>query len=257
MAGGLVTMEEKMRIAHVSDLHLASPYFVPSWSENVIDIINEQPPDLLVLTGDLTENGYSHEYTMARALIDEMKARDKVILPGNHDARNLGYEIFEDSFSTRFPEFKNEDVALIGLDSTEPDLDDGHVGRENYWRVRESMRPDRLRVLALHHHLIPIPGTGRERQIPTDAGDLLGLCKELRIHFVLSGHKHLPWIWKLESTYFITAGTATTRRLKGKSYPSFNLLDIEDESAVVTEVNVETKQSREVLRTTECIKYEK
>ena len=102
----------------------------------------------------------------------------------------------------------------------------------------------------MHHHLIPIPGTGRERNIPVDAGDVLQLCNELRVNFVLSGHKHLSWIWKLEETYFITAGTATSRRLKSRSYPSFNIIEIEDKKCVIKEVNATNKRFKEILRFT-------
>ncbi len=236
-----------MKIAHVSDIHLASGYFVQKWGENLIDIINSSQPDLLILTGDLTDNGYINEFEMARSFIDRMEVPNKLIVPGNHDARNLGYEIFEDMIGPRFPCFQNHEVCVVGLDSTEPDLDDGHVGRENYDRIRDNLSPNKVRIIALHHHLIPIPGTGRERQIPTDAGDLLGLCHDLKVNFVLSGHKHLPWRWQLEDMHFITAGTSTTRRLKGRSYPSMGMLDLGDQAAY-SEINVDDRRGREVLR---------
>ena len=90
----------------------------------------------------------------------------------------------------------------------------------------------------LHHHLIPIPGTGRERQIPVDAGDVLQLCQELDLDLVLSGHRHVPWVWKLEDTHFVTAGTTTSRRLKGRSHPSLNLFVLEDGKLELHEMDV-------------------
>lgn len=105
-----------------------------------------------------------------------------------------------------------------------------------------------MKILALHHHLIPIPGTGRERNIPVDAGDVLKLCTELELNLILSGHKHLPWVWRLENTYLVTAGTATSRRLKGRYYPSFNVLEIEKGKVILKEVDVSNKRSREILR---------
>jgi len=139
--------------------------------------------------------------------------------------------------------------VILGLDSTEPDIDDGHIGREEYDTIRGKLLvKDRMRILALHHHLIPIPGTGRERNIPVDAGDVLKLCTELELNLILSGHKHLPWVWRLENTYLVTAGTATSRRLKGRYYPSFNVLEIEEGKVILKEVNVSNKRSREILR---------
>ncbi|MDL1971276.1 MAG: metallophosphoesterase [Candidatus Desulfofervidaceae bacterium] len=215
-----------MKIAHISDLHVSGYNFVKEWGENLIDLLHEAKPDVLVVTGDITDDGYIYEYELAKQYLERIKVKTKIIVPGNHDARNEGYKIFEEIFGTRYPFYEDEHVVSLGIDSTEPDIDDGHIGRENYPLIREKLSNHKQKVLLLHHHLIPIPGTGRERNIPVDAGDVLKLCIEANINYVLSGHKHFPWIWRLENTYFITAGTATSHRLKGFSYPSFNLLHL-------------------------------
>ena len=224
-----------MKIAHVSDLHITGVNFVKEWGENLIKKLNEMKPDIVVITGDLTDDGY--EYEIVKEYLERIKSK-KIVVPGNHDARNKGYEIFEEFFGTRYPVYENNKVVILGIDSSEPDIDDGHIGRENYPLIKEKLGgKNKMKILALHHHLIPIPGTGRERNIPIDAGDVLNLCKELKLNFVLSGHKHLPWIWELEGTYYITAGTATSRRLKGKSYPSFNIIEA-NEKILIKEINV-------------------
>jgi len=248
--------DERIKIAHISDLHITGPNFVSQWGENVIDILNSEMPEILIITGDLTDDGYVHEYELAKTYIDRIKVKNKIVVPGNHDARNEGYIIFEEIFGTRCPYYENEKVVILGIDSSQPDIDDGHVGRENYGFIREKLSiNNKVKILAMHHHLISIPGTGRERNIPSDAGDVLKICMELGVNFVFSGHKHLPWTWRLENTYFITAGTATSRRLKGRSYPSFNILEIpaihadkQDKMAILKEVNVTNKKFREILR---------
>lgn len=238
-----------MKIAHISDLHITSPDFVLKWGENVVNILNSIKPELLIITGDLVDDGYVHELNIVKNYVDIINVENKIIVPGNHDARNEGYKIFEEIFGTRFPYYENDEVVVLGLDSTVPDIDDGHIGRGNYGLISEKMSvKGKMKILALHHHLIPIPGTGRERNIPVDAGEVLKLCTELGVNFVLSGHKHLPWIWKLQNTYLITAGTATSRKLKGRSYPSFNMLEIEKGKVTLKEVNISDKKSEEILR---------
>ncbi len=217
-----------MKIAHISDLHVSGYNFVKEWGENLIELLHEAKPDVLVVTGDITDDGYIYEYEIAKQYLDRIKVKTKIIVPGNHDARNEGYRIFEEFFGTRYPFYEDEHVVFLGVDSTEPDIDDGHIGRENYPLIKEKLSNHKQKILLLHHHLIPIPSTGRERNIPVDAGDVLRLCIEVGVNYVLSGHKHFPWIWRLENTYFITAGTATSHRLKGFSYPSFNLLHLTD-----------------------------
>jgi len=236
-----------MRILHISDLHTTSSNFVASWGETVVRNVRSLDPDVVVITGDLTNEGHAHEYEVASRFVRHIRAANLLVVPGNHDARNEGYVIFEELFGTRMPLFRNDRVTILGIDSTEPDLDDGHVGREKYDSIRGNLGDtDGLKILAMHHHLVPIPGTGRERHIPVDSGDVLNLCLELGIDFVLSGHKHVHWVWRIENTYLITAGTATSRRLKGRSWPSFNILDIEDGNAVLKEMNVTTEAVREV-----------
>lgn len=240
-----------MRIAHVSDLHLTSSNFVREWGENVIDILSSVVPDIVVITGDFTMEGFIHEWDIAKEYVDRIETKNLLLIPGNHDARNEGYKIFEEIFETRFPSYEDGRVVILGLDSTVPDLDDGHIGRENYDVIEEKFsNKDKLKILALHHHLIAIPGTGRERNIAVDAGNVLNLITELDVDFVLSGHKHLPWVWKLEDTYFITAGTASSRRLKGRSHPSFNIMHIDDEKVIVEEINVADESKKEILKAT-------
>ncbi|MBC7109609.1 MAG: metallophosphoesterase [Archaeoglobi archaeon] len=224
-----------MRIAHISDLHISSKDFVEKCGENLPRLLDSLNPELVIVTGDLTDQGFMHEYERAEEFLNEIKA-EKLIVPGNHDSRNSGDTLFEDFFGTRFPVYESKDLIVLGIDSSEPDIDDGHVGRENYSKVIEIGELEKIRVVAMHHHLIPIPGTGRERNIPVDSGDFLRICTESEIHLILSGHKHIPWIWRLENSHFITAGTATTRRLKGKSTQSFNVLDIEDGRILLREL---------------------
>ncbi len=239
---------EDTRIAHISDIHITSSYFVEEWGERVIDILNESGLDIVIVTGDLTDDGYPHEHDRAKEYIDRIEIENKIVLPGNHDARNLGYKIFEEIYGTRFPLYEDEQVTIFGMDSTEPDIDDGHIGRENYREIRNVFEGgNNFKVLCLHHHLIPIPGTGRERNILVDAGEVLSLCKELKVDLVLSGHKHLPWVWRLEEMFLINAGTACTRRLKGRSHPSFNMMRVHKGKFEMEKVNVISGEWRTVL----------
>jgi len=234
-------MNKRFNIIHLSDLHLGGGYFVREWGERVVEMVNSMQPDLVVISGDLTTEGHVHEYDQVTHYLKSFQVRNQLIVPGNHDARNEGYVIFEELFGTRYPFYENEHLLILGVDSSQPDIDDGHIGRSNYPLITSRLNdPKRIKILAMHHHLVPIPGTGRERHIPTDAGDVLKLCVDLDIRIVLSGHKHLPWVWHIENTWLITGGTATSQRLKGRTYPSFNILTFADNSFSLHEVNVIT-----------------
>jgi 3',5'-cyclic AMP phosphodiesterase CpdA len=209
-----------MKIAHISDLHFSSSLFVSQWADNVIRIMDGERPDLLVVTGDLTNEGYTSEFEAAKDFLDDLKAMDRLVVPGNHDSRNLGYTIFEELIGSRFPVYEGNGVTVLGLDSTEPDLDDGHVGREHYGDIKERFQ---VRT-SVSLHLTPSshthPGTGRERQIPSDAGTC-SECARVGVDIVLSGHKHIPWIWKPGRLLLHNRCNRTTGVLKdGRGPPS-------------------------------------
>ncbi|TKJ35575.1 hypothetical protein CEE39_00850 [bacterium (candidate division B38) B3_B38] len=217
----------RVKIVHLSDIHVSRQYFSDELGEKVIRQVNQMEPSCVVLSGDLTDDGYYPEYVEAKSYIDRIEAENKVIVPGNHDSRNAGDKLFDELFSTRYPVCTLDDVKIVGVDSSEPDLDDGHIGRIAYPFIKENLSGEDFKILVLHHHLIPVPDTGRERNIPVDAGDVLKLISELRVDLVLCGHKHVPWLWVLNGIVFLYAGTATTLRIKAHIEQSYNYIELE------------------------------
>jgi 3',5'-cyclic-AMP phosphodiesterase len=214
-------------IAHISDPHVGSPYFVPNLMNRVIVELNELEPDVVICTGDFTNFGYRQEFKTAAAYLERIKAPVRSV-PGNHDARNVGYVHFEELIGPRYWSTDVQGVRIVGADSSEPDLDEGQIGRERYPWLGEHFAGDpELKVFALHHHLIPIPGTGRERNIVFDAGDVLEVLLANGVDLVLSGHKHVPYVWRLESLYIVNAGTCASLRLRGHTKPCYNVIEIE------------------------------
>jgi putative phosphoesterase len=224
-------MADKTVIAHISDLHCGSRYHIPSLATRVVDELNALEPDIVVVTGDLTDMGYRGEFRQAQHMLDRIAAERRVVLIGNHDARNVGDVHFEEMFGARRCELVTPEMRLIGLDSSEPDLDSGRIGREAHRWLRERFAesPGQIKVVAMHHHLVPVPGTGRERNIVHDAGDLLRVLADADVDLVLCGHKHVPNVWRLEDMLIINAGTCCTHRLRGRVRPSYNIIEIDDD----------------------------
>jgi 3',5'-cyclic AMP phosphodiesterase CpdA len=150
------------------------------------------------------------------------------VIPGNHDSRNVGFVHFEELFGERNSVLKVDDCTVVAIDSSEPDLDNGHVGRGRYRWIEEQFdgAGPGLRVFALHHHLLPVPGTGRERNVVYDAGDAIECLQRSHVDLVLSGHKHVPYAWRLEDIFVVNAGTVSTLRLRGKTRPCYNVIEV-------------------------------
>ena len=219
-----------MTICQISDIHCGSAYFIPDLLERSILEINDYEPTAVVVSGDLTDAGYRQEFEQAAEYVERFGCKNLMVIPGNHDSRNVGYIHFERLFGERYSVIEFEEAIMVGVDSSEPDLNDGRVGREHYGFIRESFSGagDKLKIFVIHHHLIPIPGTGRERNIIFDAGDVLELLEEVKVDLVLSGHKHVPHSWRLENMFIVNAGTASTTRLRGNTRPCYNIIEIEN-----------------------------
>ena len=61
-----------------------------------------------------------------------------------------------------------------------------------------------------------------------DAGDLLEVLLHAGNQIVLSGHKHVPYVWRLENMYVANAGTVSSLRLRGYTKPCYNVLEFDD-----------------------------
>jgi 3',5'-cyclic AMP phosphodiesterase CpdA len=222
-------------IAHISDLHVGALAFHEELLNKAINEINEMQPDVTIITGDITENGYCMEFERAAWYLDNIET-PMLVVPGNHDARHVGDQCFGELIVNRFDTLKlhKKGIKIIGLDSTEPDLDYGKVGRtqQKFMQIElEKAQKDNLySIIALHHHIIPVPKTGRERNVLSDAGDILQSIIEGSANLVLSGHKHMPHVWIMGGTTFATAGTASSLKLRGKEFASYNTVEINEEN---------------------------
>jgi 3',5'-cyclic-AMP phosphodiesterase len=221
-----------MRIGQLSDIHVLDPRFEGQLLDAAIDELNADEPDLVVVAGDLTANGYREEFEYARERLNRLECPEVVYVPGNHDARSVGYLHFEDLFGdrahARTVSAREGRAHVVGVDSSKPDLDDGEIGRELYgWIIDSFAPPAELRIFVMHHHLVAIPGTGRDRNQVWDAGDTLEVLRSARVDVVLGGHRHVPHVWPVAGLFLVHSGTASTRRVRGYSHPSYNFVTLE------------------------------
>jgi len=121
-------------IAHLSDLHCGGPHFVPTLLERAVTEINELKPDAVICSGDLTTFGFKQEYIQAKSYLDRIECEHLVVIPGNHDSRNVGYVHFEDLFGDR-----NSVLRVNGR----------HRRSRRLHGARPRPRPDRARTVPL------------------------------------------------------------------------------------------------------------
>lgn len=231
-------MTEPLRVAHLAALRCGDLHFDEDLAESVVEAVNAAAPEVVLVAGNLTASGYEWEYEQAVGYLERIHA-PTVVVPGPADSRNVGYVHFERILGDRFrrrriPPLADRPtgtgatpVTVLALDSSEPDLSTGRIGREWYpWIRREFAETDDLKIVLMHHPLVAVPGAGREAVVAQDAGDLLAVLSDLGTDMVLTGARHVPFFWGVNGMLLANCGTAATHRQRGTVPPSWNEFEI-------------------------------
>src|SRR3712207_8741652 len=62
----------------------------------------------------------------------------------------------------------------------------------------------------------------------------LAIFRELKVDMVLSGHRHVPYVWSISGVRIVHSGTASSMRVRGTMPPSYNVIDFDEESVRIT-----------------------
>ena len=229
-------------------LQLSDPHFGterPAVAEALHALVRAQRPDLLLLSGDITQRATAAQFAAARAYVDALGVPACVAIPGNHDiplfdlaSRLLRpYARYARAFGADLePQFENQDLLLWALNTTRRWRHvDGEVGAVQVERVAqraERAAPHVWRLVAVHQP-IAVPSAA-------DAHDLLhGHEAALRrwaaagVDLVLGGHIHLPYVLRCEGQsparplWVVQAGTALSRRVRAGVGNSVNLIHLQ------------------------------
>lgn len=215
-----------MLLVQISDVH-CGPMFRKESLETAIREINEMCPDVVLITGDLTENGLMSEFAMASKELKTIQSKKIIYISGNHDYRATGYLLFKEYFP--FSQVtETGDAVIVVLSSARPDRDDGEVGnRQNLWLESTLEKyKDRTKIVAIHHHVVPVPDTGADQITVVDAGDVLRSLTKSKANLVLCGHRHRPWRWKFEDMSIVHAGSVSCEKLRGFFCNSYNVVTV-------------------------------
>ncbi|MHA2333450.1 MAG: metallophosphoesterase family protein, partial [Candidatus Hodarchaeales archaeon] len=189
--------------------------------------IKDNPDAFVLHLGDITDSGTYEDYRYAKKLLDRKfgNLKNFFAIPGNHDMRNIGDKLWKDFFGER--QFlidttdKGGNLIILGIDSSEPDENIGRIGDRGIEAINElSTFPDDIvKILCFHHHMVPIPNTGRERSMILDAGDVMQIIWDAGIDVIITAHRHYPNIFSLSDgtrrCVLINSGTFSSFKTRG------------------------------------------
>jgi 3',5'-cyclic AMP phosphodiesterase CpdA len=207
-------------LAHISDLHFGRTDKVVV--EALLSDLAAHRPDVVVVSGDLTQRARSHQFAEARAFLDRLPA-PALVVPGNHDLAPLYNPLgrilaprakFERHLGAHADRalWRSDEMVVIGLDSTRHlrwksgKLRSSHLAQVDH--ILAEANPHAGRVAFLHHP----PATAL-------SGHPFESLAERGIDLVLAGHVHKAKVEVIaghhhSSCILVQASTACSTRLR-------------------------------------------
>jgi 3',5'-cyclic AMP phosphodiesterase CpdA len=176
-------------------------------------------PDLVLITGDLVDEGRADEYANAAALLGELAIPFRLI-PGNHDDRSALRTAFP--AHTYLPEhgpmhhgIDDGPVRIVALDSTVPGRRHGEIDAAGLDWLRAALAADTTRpaIVVLHHPPFASGIAYLDRYRLRDPEPLAAVLRAFdHVEAVLCGHVHRTMMRRWAGT-IVCAGPSTATEI--------------------------------------------
>jgi len=259
-------------IAHLSDLHFGK--IDPELLEPLRRQLFELKPDLVVVSGDLTQRAKPGQFREARAYLDTLP-KPQIVVPGNHDVPL--YNVFQrflmplrkykKFISTELePSFIDDEIAVVGVNTARSLVfKGGRINEEQVAQVKQKLCdvPDRVTKIIVTHHPFDMPDHWEDQhQVVGRAGMAMKALAKCGADVYVSGHMHkahsgepsTPFDLGGFNALMVAAGTATSTRGRGEQN-SFNTLRIEGDRIVVEHYEWDEKAKGFDLEKSENYKF--
>src|SRR6185369_5216943 len=257
-------------ILHLSDLHFGRVN--PSLIDPLVSIAGEIGPDVVAISGDLTQRARSHQFQQARSFLDALP-KPQIVVPGNHDIplHNVFARFLEPLTKYKRyitedlqPAYEDEEVAIVGVNTARSLVfKGGRINESQVGRLREkfcALGSGVIKVVVTHHPF-DLPEGYDERDLVGRARMAMTGLAECGADLFLAGHLHVSHTGHTKrynirghSALVVQAGTATSTRERGETN-SFNLLRIAYPEIAVERFTWNPLQSSFAVATTEQFKH--
>ncbi len=228
-------------VVHLSDLHFGR--VDPRFLSPLVRVISSVAPDLVAVSGDLTQRARRSQFIQARSFLQQLPF-PQIVVPGNHDVPlfNVAARLVTPLAGYRRyigrdlePLFQDEEIIVVGLNSARRAILPSGAGRLNEGQVGraaerlKSAAPRVVRIVVTHHPF-ELPEGHAEKHLIGRSQMAMAQLAVVGADLFLAGHLHVSHVGHTAERYQIAghsalvvqAGTMSTR---GRGEPnSFNVL---------------------------------
>lgn len=229
-------------LVHLSDLHFGR--VDQALIRPLIDQVRKIGPDLVAISGDLTQRALRTQFKQAREFLDALPS-PQIVVPGNHDVplHNVLTRAFAPLQKYRRyitddlePFFADAEIAVLGLNTARSlTIKNGRINLDQLQRVRVRLAQLAAGItrIVVTHHPLDLPQDHSVQDLVGRARMAMATFAECGIDLLLAGHIHVGSAGNTAARYGIAghaalvvqAGTATSTRGRGQAN-SFNVIRI-------------------------------
>lgn len=241
------------RLIHLSDLHFGA--HDDRMVEAVERLVDEQKPELVVVSGDFTQRARTEQFQQACSFLERLKdaGHDVIAVPGNHDVPL--YDVLRRFLSplTRYmrfiddtlcPVFEMPGIMVLGINTARSlTFSDGRISHDQMQLIRETFErsdPKAMRILVTHHPLFALPVGDKVAPAVGRSELALDAIADAGVDILLAGHNHQATVHDARDlvtragpALVIQAGTATSTRVREQPQ-SFNRIEVDPDGVTVT-----------------------
>jgi len=224
-------------LLQISDTHFGTEQSLVV--EALVALAAQQRPDLVVLSGDITQRARPAQFRAARAFVERLGA-PVLAIPGNHDIAlfdlwsrlSRPYARYAAAFGGELePVHETPDLLVVGVNTTRAwRHKNGEVSAAQIERVARrlaSAGPAQLRVVVVHQPAA-VPHAGERPHLLRGHAAATRAWSAAGADLVMGGHIHLPCTLTLPGLarpmWVVQAGTAVSSRTRPQAPNSVNLL---------------------------------
>ncbi|KAF1042916.1 MAG: 3',5'-cyclic adenosine monophosphate phosphodiesterase CpdA [Herbaspirillum frisingense] len=236
-------------VIHLSDLHFGRTD--PDIIEPLIAQVHELKPDLVVVSGDLTQRARSVQFKEARRFLDALP-HPQLVVPGNHDVPlfNVAARLLQPLRKYRRyigedlqPVYMDDEIVVVGINTARSlTIKDGRVNDRQIEMARRQLAAtgDSTVKIIVTHHPFDLPPGPQHHDLVGKAVPAMRAFALCGADLLLAGHVHTSSAVSSAGRYdipgysalVVQAGTATSTRGRGETN-SFNVLQVEAHQIVV------------------------